>query len=249
MPSTKSLRLNNMQTNTVQTLIEYVKDLSGQSNVADAKVVRWLNAGTDRYSAMAVEIAMKFGWDSRNQTDVNRATTTTSDTKLEIEDELLTLLELERLNADGSYTKLNPVDRRDSEYEALKGQTGTPSAYDLDGQLIRPLPAPDSTFTYRLTYSRAHPRYSVDNLTQSTGILPVHEEYIAFYAADRIMIGMSDSARTAVRNELTVMENNIKKLLSNRDQATPKRLKPKTFAGSNRFGRETSSGGFNNRTN
>ena len=36
-----------MQTNTVQTLLDYVKDLSGQTNVATAKVIRALNFGTD----------------------------------------------------------------------------------------------------------------------------------------------------------------------------------------------------------
>jgi len=238
-----------MQTNTVQTLIEYVKDLSGQSNVSDAKVVRWLNAATDRYSAIELEIARKFGFDSRNQTDVNRVTVTSSDGTLDIEDELLTILELERLNTDGTYRKLTPLDRRDSQYEALKNQTGTPTHYDLDGQLIRPLPAPTGNVSYRLTYGRAHPRYATDNLTQSTGVLPVHEEFIAFYAADRIMLAMSDSARTAVRNELTVMEDNIRTLLSNRDQATGKRLKPRTKAGSNRFGKEVDNSGFTNQTN
>ena len=235
-----------MQTNTVQTLIDEVKDLSGQSNVSTAKVIRLLNRGTDRLSAIRLEIARKSGWDSSNQTDVSRVTTTSSDATLLMEDELLTLLELERLNADGTYTRLTPIDRRDSEYEALKNQTGSPRAYDLDGRLIRPLPVPNTSVSYRLTYGRVHPRYSVDNLTQSTGVLPTEEEFVIFYAADRLMIGMSDSARAAVRNELTVMEDNIRTLAANVDQATPKRMKPRTFAGANHFGRETSGGGLTN---
>jgi hypothetical protein len=192
-------------------------------------------------------MASKYGWDSRNQTDVARVTTTSSDPTLLIEDELVTAMEVELLLGDGTYQKLTPIDRRDSEYEAMKSQTGTPRAFDLDGQLIRPLPVPSGAFTYRLTYGRAHPRYTVDNLTQTTGVVPLHEEFIAFYAADRIMIGASDSARTAVRNELTKMERDIRTLLTNRDQATPKRIKPMNRASANRFGRETSSGGFINR--
>ena len=226
-----------MQTNTVQTLIEYVKDLSGQSNISDDKVIRALNFGTDRYSAIALEVASKYGWDSRNQTDVSRVTVTTGDTKLEIEDELVTVMEIERLNADGTHTKLTPIDRRDAEYTTLKNQTGTPTSFDLDGQVIRPLPTPSGSFTYRLTYGRAHPRYSASNLTQGTGVIPIHEEFIAFFAADRVMIGTNDPSRTAVRNELTVMERDIKALLKNRDQATPKRIKSKTMNSSNSFKR------------
>ena len=237
-----------MITNTVQTLIEEVKDLSGQTNATNAKVIRLLNRGTDRLSAIRLEIARKSGWDSRNQTDVSRVTTTTSDATLQLEDELLTLLELERENADGTFTTLNPIDRRDSQYAALKNQTGTPSAYDMNGRLLRPLPAPTASVTYRLTYGRPHPRYTVDNLAQGSGVMPTEEEFVIFYAADRLMIGMSDSARAAVRNELTVMERNIEKMAANVDQATPKRLKPQTRAATNRFGRQTGSSGFTNRT-
>ena len=238
-----------MQTNTVQDLIQEAKDLSGQSNASNAKVISALNRGTDRLSAIRLEIARKSGWDSRNQTDINRVTTTTSDPTLLLEDELVTLLELEKLNADGTYTKLTPIDRRDSQYEGLKNQSGTPRAYDMDGRIIRPLPVPDSSVTYRLTYGRAHPRYSVDNLTQSTGVMPTEEEFIVFYAADRLMIGSNDPSRTQVRNDMMLMEDNIKKMAANVDQATPKRLTPKNRATSNRFGRETSGGGLTNINN
>lgn len=236
-----------MITNTVQDLIQEVKDLCGQSNATNTKVISALNRGTDRLSAIRLEIARKSGWDSNNQSDVSRVTTTTSDTTLLMEDELLTLLELETLNADGTYTKLDPIDRRDSEYETLKNQSGTPEAYDMDGRIIRPLPVPNTSVSYRLTYGRVHPRFSVSNLTQATGVLPTEEEFLVFFAADRIMIGTNDPSRTQVRNELTVMERNIRTLAANIDQATPKRLKPSNRVGANRFGRETTSGGYTNR--
>ena len=41
------------------------------------------------------------------------------------------------------------------------------------------------------------------------------------------MIGASDSARTAVRNEMTVKEEEIKKMTAIQDQSVSKRLKPK----------------------
>ena len=215
-----------MQTNTVQTLIEYVKDISGQSNVSNAKVIRALNFGVDHYSYLALTASGRYSWDSRNQTDVSRVTTSSAEPTLLIEDELISVLDVEIL-VNGKYSTLRTLDRQDGEYEAYKGATGLPVAYDLVGQEIRPLPVPDKSYTYRLTYGRAHPRFTVDNLTQSTGVIPVQEEYVALYAADRVMLGMSDSARSAVRNELTIKEQEIKDLFSKRDQATSRRLKAK----------------------
>lgn len=213
-----------MQTNTVQTLIDYVKDISGQTNASTAKIIRALNFGTDHLSTLKLIAGGRFNYDSSNQTDVSRVTVTTSDNTLLLEDEMVTLQGLE-IYLNGQYKKLEPIDFRDSDYETLQNQTGTPTSYDLSGQRIIPLPVPDASYTYRLTYGRVHPRYSEDNLTSDTGLLPTEEEYVALYAADKIMLGTSDSARVQVRNELTVKAKEVKKMASLRDQNTPRKLK------------------------
>lgn len=232
VPLTATMQTNN----TVQTLIDYVKDLTGQTNLADAKSIRALNFAVDNYSFLALTSSGKWQWDSRNQSDVSRVTTTSSDSTLDLENELLSLLELEVL-VGGKYKRLTPADYRDSAYDSLKSATGTPTHYDLVGNQIRLLGTPDASYNYRLTYGRNHPRYSADNLTANTGVLPIHEEYVALYAADRVMIGMSDSARAAVRNELQVKEAEVRDFFSKRDQATVKRLKatiPSTFKNKSR---------------
>lgn len=240
-----------MQTNTVQTLIDYVKDLSGQDNLSTAKVIRALNFGTDHLSVIKLMKSSKSNPDSSNNTDLSRTSVTTSDTSLDLSGgdleigEVSTLRHLEIL-LNGNYKRLSPIDSRDSDYATLQNQTGTPTSFDIEGNTVRLLPTPNASFTYRLSYGRVHPRYSVDNLTQNTGLLPNEEEYVALYAADRVMIGMSDSARTAVRNELTIKVREIEKMVGLRDQSTPKRLKPKTAAGANRFGRSSSSGNLTN---
>lgn len=213
-----------MQTNTVQTLIDYVKDISGQTNASTAKIIRALNFGTDHLSTLKLIAGGRFNYDSSNQTDVSRVTVTTSDNTLLLEDEMVTLQGLE-IYLNGQYKKLEPIDFRDSDYETLQNQTGTPTSYDLSGQRIIPLPVPDASYTYRLTYGRVHPRYSEYNLTSDTGLLPTEEEYVALYAADKIMLGTSDSARVQVRNELTVKAKEVKKMASLRDQNTPRKLK------------------------
>jgi hypothetical protein len=226
--------------NNVQTLIDYVKDLSGQTNASTAKIIRALNFGVDHVSVIKQLKASKSNPDSSNHEDVSRASVTTSDTTLGMyggdipQDGLLTFRYIERLNADGTYTRLEPKDERDSNYSALQGQSGTPRYYDVVGQTIRPLPVPDNSFTYRLAYGRNHPRYSADNLTQTTGLLPVEEEYVALYAADRITIGTNDPTRTSIRNEMTVKQREIEDMVAMKDQNTVRRVKPKVEATFNR---------------
>ena len=218
--------------NTVQTLVDYVKDLSGQTNASAAKIIRALNFGSDHLSVIKLMVNSKVNPDSSNNTDLSRTSVTTSDTTLSLsggtldEGEALTFRYLEILTGD-AYTRLTPIDSRDADYEYLQNQTGEPTHFDIEGNILRVLPVPSASYTYRLSYGRVHPRFSADNLTQATGLLPNEEEYVALYAADRIMIGMSDSARSAVRNELTIKADEIKEMTGLRDQTTSKRIKPK----------------------
>lgn len=215
-----------MQNNTVQTLIDYVKDISGQTNASTAKILRALNFGTDHLSYLKMMASGRADWDSRNHGDLNRTTTTTSNSKLLLENELTSVKKLELLGSNGEYRTLDPIDRRDDAYESMKNQSGTPTAYDIDGTVVRLLPTPDASHTYRITFSRIHPRFSADNLSQATGMNPLDEEYVALYAADKIMLGVSDSARVQVRNELTVKAEEIKHAANRKDQASPRRMKP-----------------------
>lgn len=221
-----------MQTNTVQTLIEYVKDLSGQDNASDAKIIRALNFGTDHLSVIKLMTGSKTNPDSSNNTNLSRATVTSSSATqtlsggdLEV-GEAMTLRHVEIL-LGASYKRLNTIDSRDSEYEYLQNQTGKPTHFDIEGNVLRILPAPNGPYTFRLSYGRVHPRYTTDNLTQNTGLLPNEEEYVALYAADRLMIGSNDPSRTQVRNEMTVKAEEIKKMTALRDQSASKRIKPK----------------------
>ncbi len=219
--------------NTVQTLIDFVKDLSGQTNASNAKIIRALNFGVDHLSVIKLLKANKTNPDSSNHEDVSRATVTTGDSTLSMyggniaQDELVTFRFLEVLDVNGEYVRLTPIDERDEAYTSLQGQSGTPRYYDVSGQTIRPLPIPDTSYSYRLTYGRVHPRYSADNLTQTTGLLPNEEEYVALYAADRVTIGTNDPTRTAIRNEMTVKQREIEDMVGLKDQNTVKRMKPK----------------------
>lgn len=218
--------------NNLQTLIDYVKDLSGQTNASDAKVIRALNFGTDHLSVIKLMAGSRTNPDSSNNSDLTRTTVTTSDLTLSLTGgdldtgEVLTFRHLEIATGD-TFTRLIPIDSRDSQYEYLQNQTGEPTHFDVDEPIIRLLPKPDASYTYRLSYGRVHPRFSADNLTQATGLLPNEEEYVALYAADRLMIGGNDPSRTQIRNEMTVKADEIKKMTAMRDQTGNKRMKPR----------------------
>jgi len=216
-----------MQNNTVQTLIEYVKDLTGLDNVTNAKVIRALNFAVDNYSYLRITSSGTWKWDSRNQGDISRVTASVVGGIAELEDELIALEHVEALGVDNKYFTVHPKDQRTvgEPLETVYSGSGTPQYYDIDGRTLRLFPAGNATV--RLSFSRAHPRYTVDALTGSTGVSPIDEEYIAMYAADRLMIGSNDPSRTQIRNELTVMEARIKDMASKMDRDTPRRLKAK----------------------
>jgi hypothetical protein len=226
--------------NTVQTLVDYVKDLSGQTNAPIAKIIRALNFGVDHLSTIKLLLGGKVNPDSSNHTDLPSTTVTTSATTLSQSGgtldvgELSTLRRLE-IDFGGVLTPLRTIDIRDAEFEYLQNQTGTPAHFDVDGNTIKLYPKPNGSYTYKLTYGRVHPRYSVDNLTQSTGLPPSEEEFVALYAADRITIGTNDPTRTSIRNEMTVKQREIEKMVGLKDQSTSKRLKPRA----NTFTRNT----------
>lgn len=218
--------------NTLETLIEEIKDLSGQTNASTAKIIRAVNRGVDRISVIKQLKASKTNPDSSNHTNISRANVTTSDIALAVSGgtistgEVLTFRHIELLQGD-QYIRLHPIDSRDAEYEYLQNQTGVPEYFDIDGEQIRLFPKPNGLYTYRITYTRVHPRFTVNDLGGPTGLLPVEEEFVVMYATDRIMIGGNDSFRVQVRNEIASLQRDIENMVGLRDQSQSRRIKPK----------------------
>ncbi len=215
--------------NILSDTIEYIKDLTGLTNVSTAKVVRALNYAVDHYTYLALTSSGRWKWDSTNQTDVSRLTTTvtSADDKVELESDTVTIQQVEIL-VDGKYKIVHPTDIRDNQMEPISEQfdtQGIPQYYDFSGRNLYLFPSSDSSRTLRVTVGRAHPRFSPTDLTVSVGVSPIHEEYIALYAADRLMIGSNDPSRTQIRNEMTIKQEEIRDLFSKRDQDSVRRIK------------------------
>lgn len=216
--------------NTLQTLIDEVKELSGQSSASNAKVIRALNRGVDSLSLLSLIASGRMKNDSTKHGDIPRVTTTVlaGTTKLALETELATIQQMDIL-VDGIYQRLEPIDRRDNDRTPLDATytTGTPKYYDVEAGHAYLYPVPDNTYTVRLTYGRPHPRYSADDLLLSTGIEPLHEDYVMMFATDRMMLGTNDPSKASVRNDLVVLRQDVINSLKGKDEDRPLRLKPK----------------------
>lgn len=215
--------------NTLADTIEYIKDLTGLSNLSTAKAVRALNYAVDHYTYLALTSSGKWKWDSTNQTDKARLTTTISNAtdKVELETDTVTIQQLEVL-VEGKYQIVHPVDIRDNQMQPLETEysvAGVPRYFDFDGRSLYLFPRSDTTRTLRVTVGRAHPRFEASDTTVAMGVSPIHEEYLALYAADRLMIGSNDPSRSQIRNEMTVKQEEIRDLFSKRDQDSGRRLK------------------------
>lgn len=228
-----------MQTNTLQDLIYAIKDTTGLSNASDAKIIRAVNFAVDAYSRIALLSSGTWKWDSRLNNDISRVTgTLTTSGKVSIENELATVEHVEIL-VNGTYKTVTPKDQRreanplDAEYSA----TGTPSYYDIEGRFLRFYPLPDTSYTVRLSYGRAHPRFTTSDLTKSIGVEPIDEEFVELYASKRLMRGSNDPSLVEIKQELAQMTEDIRDMFSKRDQDTPRRLKgtiPSTFTNKSR---------------
>lgn len=217
--------------NTVYDLIESIKDLSGQTNISTAKAIRALNFGADSYSRLHILNSGKWKEDSNNHENLPRITTTitSADEKVSLPLELIAIQNVEVMT-DGRYQPLEHIDAYDSKDASLStvyATTGVPKRYDYDADNLYLYPQTDSSITLRVTYSRAHPRFSVDELTQSTGVVPIDDEYLVMYAVKYVMTGSNDPSIVGIKQDLQGMRNDVVVMYQNRNQNSVRRIKPK----------------------
>lgn len=217
-----------MQENTLQTLIDYIKETTGQTNASNAKVVRAINFAADEYSRIRIFGSGRWKRDSTNHGDISRVTATVSGSKSSLESELIAL-EYVHIYENGQYQAVLPVDQRDETepLDSLYSGSGVPKYYDYDSHHIYWYPAISGSKTARLGYKRAHPRFSTDNLNQGLGTSPIDEEFLALGAMSRLTIGSNDPSHVSIRSMYDGMKRDIKNSIPMEDQNTPRRVKPK----------------------
>lgn len=213
---------------TVSTTIEHIKDLTGQTNLSQAKAIRLIDYALDKYTYLALTADGKAQVDDSGNDDVNRATATleagTNKVQMGADFIMWSFVEIE--DSNGNKWRLTPYDQRFTEETTPSSDnTGRPSRYDSYSGLFYFDKYADQDYTIRAHYSRAFNH--VTDVNAQLGIPSIHSEFIAFHAASRIGIGMSDSAFTAIRNELSQMEREIVDFYRVRDEDMPQVLQAK----------------------
>jgi len=215
---------------TVSSTIEHIKDLTGQTNLSNAKGVRLINYALDKYTYLALTTDGKAQIDDSGNDDVNRAIATlqagTNKVQMGADFIMWSFVEIE--DSAGNKWRLTPYDQRFEEKTTPSpANTGRPKQYDSYGGLFYFDVYADQDYTIRAHYSRAFNHVSVDNLTATIGIPSIHAEYPALFAAGRVGMGNSDSAFSAIRAEQTLMEREIVDFYRVRDEDMPQILQAK----------------------
>lgn len=215
-----------MEENTLQTIIDYIKDLTGQTDASDAKIVRAINFTVDEYSRIRITGSGKWKRGFSNHGDLSTVTTTLSGNKLSLESEMIAIERVD-IQDSGKYRNVLPTDLKDHDepLDAIYETSALPKYYDYDHHHLYFYPGSDTSRTVRVHYKRAHPRFTTSNLTASLGIIPIDEEFLAIGASARLTIGSNDPSHVSIRSMYEGMKADIKDSQSKEDQNTPRKLK------------------------
>lgn len=216
-----------MRENTLQDLIETIKDYTGQTNLKNDKAVRAINYAADEYSRIQIFTNSRWKRDSANQGDIAVVTAEVTGRKASLETELIAIEYVDVL-INGQYRRLDPTEnkKQDIPLDTQYNVAGNPREYDYDNHHVYFYPAISGTATVRIGYRRAHPRFTVDNLTQNTGVVPIDDEFLALGGAVRVMLGKNDTAFASTRDMYERMKQDIVDSIPKQDLDTPKRMIP-----------------------
>lgn len=236
---------------TLTTLNNQLKFISGQDSLSDTDALRLFNFAKEDYSHIALTSSGRWKFDATNHLDDDldatypRATATlgAGEESIPLETNQIMINQV-NVTVNGKKHVLAPIDVRDSKNEALSARyatNGEPKYYDYDAQGLFIYPKSDTARTIEVLYSRAVADYEA--LSEDSGIIPGHEEYLVYKAAQKLGIKLSSQDYNRIENELIKWEgqNNsggkLREWFSKRDQDTPRRLKgmtPSVFMGSAR---------------
>lgn len=196
-----------------------------------ATFTRYLNAGLNRYTALAMKAETRWQFhDSNYLTHPEAYTTMTAgQSDYGLSELHLQLRHVYVVNNEGKKVPVQPIDEYDFATRGVHpeeyfSEDGMPKYYDKKGRSIRLFPAPsasETTLTNGLfvTYTSAPSYFDQNDTTKEAGLPLIFQEYPAIYAAwkysgDKIMKDKNKSNKL----ELLEMEQDIIDFYSMRDR-------------------------------
>ena len=221
-------------------IVQQVGDMTNLDTVqwSTNKIANSVNNWLDKITGYALNTDRNFNWDDTNHTKLPIGTTNLianqADYSFLVDEQgnkIITLLRIDILSPDGTWTKLTPIDESDipvalDEYEKT---AGIPKYYDkVADNVIRLYPKPATSVTSGLKfYFQRTPSYFVStDTTKEPGVSPLlHRGFVIAGAYDAALSkGLANLQALSV--ELQKEEQKMVAYFSDRNNDKPSRMKP-----------------------
>lgn len=215
-------------TSTYQGIVQETDFLCGtdRNTYPLAQIVRNANRAMDKAVSLILKSDGRWQWDDDNQTDLPIATASLVSGQQDYSF-AVSHLTIERVmikdGASGGWITLNKLDINDPYIEPYLLGTpanGKPIAYDLKANSIFLYPTPDyaSTGGLKIWFQRPSTYFTAGDTTKAPGFASIFHRYIALQCAFDYHLAKGLDT-TKIRNEMTLMEQDIINFYANRNVA------------------------------
>lgn len=221
-------------------LIELLEDLTTTQSATTSSYpiktkTRDINNAYANFMSLAIRACGRWQVDDTNQTDYPIVTFSLvsgqDNYAFNLDENSNQILELHKLrikDANGKWTDVEQIDRREFDINQYQDITGTPEYYDItsNGIIFYPTPNYNSTNGGELYVSRTPSYFISTDTTKKPGIPDMFHEYLVFRAAYYFCLANGLKQSTGLGNEMLRMEENIKHYYAERNKGERNILTP-----------------------
>ena len=218
-----------------QGLIQDVTFMTGANLASDYPVkerTRNINVAYGKVASIIMEADGRWQWDDPNHTNLPTAACNLKDGQesysimipapTALQDWLM-VERVEILDANDEGKLLTPFDKRDvgMAWDEFNETDDTPRYYDMaNGSIfLKPNPNYDKTLGLIITFKRNPSYFAYDDTTKRPGFARLYHRFLSLSASYDWFIKVGKGSRAkAVRNEMFLMEQDIKSFYSKRDK-------------------------------
>jgi hypothetical protein len=200
--------------------------ITGDSNRLKA-FTGLINRALDKVTSLILASDGRWEFDDTNYTDlpIGVSTLVNNQPDYSLSVEHLRVLRVEILNNQGVYTKLDPIDINDIQYQGMTeflNGAGTPLYYDIQGGSVFLYPKPQTGYVTMLSglkvYFQRQPSYFVStDTTKKPGFSTIFHRLVSRWACYDYALARQLPIKKDIRDEITVMENELKDFYATRD--------------------------------